>query len=94
VVNVARGGVLDEVALVEMLEDGRLGGAGLDVFAEEPLAPDDPLLHAPNTVFTPHVVSYSERSAWRLGTWTVGDAISWVKDRKLVHGSLVVEGTR
>jgi hypothetical protein len=40
------------------------------------------------------MASYSERSAWRLGTWTVADAVSWVEGRKLVHGSLVVEGTR
>lgn len=94
VVNVARGGVLDEAALVEMLHDGRLAGAGLDVFADEPLAPGDPVLSAPNTILTPHVASYSERSMWRLGTWTIGDAVSWVTDRRLVHGSIVVEGTR
>jgi D-3-phosphoglycerate dehydrogenase len=93
-VNVARGGVVDEPAMAEMLHDGRLAGAGLDVFAEEPLPPGDPLLSTPNTILSPHIASYSGRSMWRLGTWTVGDAVSWVTERKLVHGSIVVAGTR
>lgn len=93
-VNVARGGVVDEGALAEMLEDGRLGGAGLDVFDHEPLPGHSPLLSAPNTLLSPHVASYSERSMWRLGTWTIGDALSWVRRRQLVHGSIVVQGAR
>lgn len=55
VVNAARGGVLDEDALCRALEDGRLGGAALDVFADEPLPPDHPLRSAPNVVLTPHL---------------------------------------
>ena len=94
VVNVARGGVLDEVALGDMLHDGRIAGAGLDVFAQEPLPRGDPLLSAPNTIFTPHVASYSERAMWRLAHWTIADAVSWVHERRLVHGSIVVEGYR
>ena len=53
-VNTARGGLVDEAALVERLENGRLGGAGLDVFREEPLPADHPLLRAPRTVLAPH----------------------------------------
>jgi D-3-phosphoglycerate dehydrogenase len=57
-VNVSRGELVDEVALADALVAGRLGGAGLDVFAEEPLPAGHPLRRAPHTILTPHV-------AWR-----------------------------
>jgi D-3-phosphoglycerate dehydrogenase / 2-oxoglutarate reductase len=94
VVNVARGGVLDEEALADLLESGHIGGAGLDVFETEPLPPTSRLFSTPNTILTPHCASYSERSAWRLGTWSIGDALKWVTERRVVHGSVVVEGWR
>ena len=54
-VNTARGAVLDELALREALEDGRLSGAGIDVLETEPMPADCPLLGAPNCIITPHV---------------------------------------
>ena len=54
-VNVARGGVIDEAALVRVLADGHLAGAALDVFDEEPLGKDSPLREAVNLVLTPHL---------------------------------------
>ena len=62
-VNVARGPVVDEKALVEALEKGELAGALVDVFDKEPpLAPDTPLLSAPNTLLTPHVAFATKES--------------------------------
>ena len=55
-VNTSRGGIVDEPALVDALRDGRLAAAGLDVFAIEPVAADNPLLRLDNVVVTPHVI--------------------------------------
>ncbi|HLW49037.1 MAG TPA: D-2-hydroxyacid dehydrogenase [bacterium] len=55
VVNVGRGGIVDEAALADAVESGRLGGAGLDVFEEEPLPPSSPLWRLPGVIITPHV---------------------------------------
>jgi phosphoglycerate dehydrogenase-like enzyme len=53
-INIARGAVCDEEALLEALHSGHLGGAALDVFVQEPLPPDSPLWDAPNTIIAPH----------------------------------------
>ncbi len=63
-VNVGRGKLVDEPALVAELRAGRLRGAGLDVFGEEPLAPDHPLWDLPNVLVTPHVSAVS-RGFWQ-----------------------------
>lgn len=54
VINVGRGAVIDDSDLIDALEQGHIGGAGLDVFREEPLPPTSPLWQAPNMIITPH----------------------------------------
>jgi phosphoglycerate dehydrogenase-like enzyme len=60
-INVSRGALVDEDALLEALRAGRLAGAVLDVFSEEPLPPDHPLWEAPNVTISPHVSGATSR---------------------------------
>jgi len=66
IVNVARGAVVDESALVNVLESGHLGGAALDVFAEEPLSPNSPFWTMPNVLVSAHSAATSDRENERI----------------------------
>ncbi len=65
-INIARGQVVDEPALIEALRSGHLHGAALDVFAEEPLPPTSPLWDMPNVLVSPHSASTSDRENSRI----------------------------
>jgi phosphoglycerate dehydrogenase-like enzyme len=60
-INVARGSLVDEPALIVALRDERIGGAALDVFDEEPLPADSPLWNLPNVLITPHTAALTEK---------------------------------
>lgn len=68
IVNAARGGLIDEQALADALVDGRVAGAGIDVYVAEPLAADSPLRTAPNTVLTPHLGASTAEAQDKAGT--------------------------
>lgn len=88
VINVGRGALVDEPALVAALQSGRLGGAYLDVFAEEPLPEDSPLWEMPNVLVSPHSASTSDRENRRivdlfcenLRRWRAGEGLHNVLD--------------
>jgi D-3-phosphoglycerate dehydrogenase len=92
-VNVSRGGLVDEAALARALIDGRLRGAALDVYADEPLPADSPLRAAPHLLLSPHVAWYSTRAAARLARWSVEDAVGYVTGRAELHGAIATNGT-
>jgi D-3-phosphoglycerate dehydrogenase len=74
-INVSRGPVVDEAALIRALQDGHLAGAGLDVFDPEPPAPDNPLLRMTNVVVTPHVASNTDRGYWKMSQGVVDQVL-------------------
>lgn len=74
-INVARGPVIDEAALVDALRNDRIGGAALDVFDTQPLPADHPLLGFDNVVLTPHMAGITEESMARMGLGAVEESL-------------------
>ena len=79
-INVARGWLVDEPALVDALVSGKLGAAGLDVFHDEPNVPAA-LLSLDNVVLTPHIASSTEETAKAMGDCVVDNLVSWFEGR-------------
>lgn len=90
-VNTARGGIVEEEALVAALVDGRLAAAALDVYAREPLSPDSPLLTAPNLILTPHIGSASIATRARMADLAVDNLLAGLAGRPLPHCAPEVE---
>jgi phosphoglycerate dehydrogenase-like enzyme len=76
-VNVARGEVVDEPALIAALQSGRLAGAFLDVFAHEPLPAHSPLWDLPNVIVTPHSAGLSDGNAARVTRMFLDNLRRW-----------------
>lgn len=84
-VNVARGGIIDEAALAEAVGSGHLAGAALDVFAQEPLQPTSPLRDQPNITLTPHVAYLSADALEEVSTKAFSDIARLLKGQQVAH---------
>ncbi|MFB6154650.1 MAG: phosphoglycerate dehydrogenase [Haloferacaceae archaeon] len=79
-VNCARGGVVDEAALAAAVEDGVLDGAAVDVFADEPVSPDNPLLAVEDVVVTPHLGASTEAAQENVATSAADQVVAALHD--------------
>ena len=85
-INVARGEVVDQEALVSALQSGHLGGAFLDVFAHEPLPADSPLWAMPHVMVTPHAAGHSDGNENRVAQMFLDNLRSWDSGQPLRNG--------
>ena len=90
-INTSRGPLVDEQALAEALNSGRLAGAGLDVLSIEPSQPDNPLLAAENCFITPHIAWATKAARARLLGTVVENLKAFLEDRpqNVVNGPLI-----
>ena len=84
-VNVSRGEVVDEPALIEALRSGALSGAYLDVFAHEPLPPDSQLWDMPNVIVTPHTAGHSDGNEARVAALFLDNLKRWNEGQPLLN---------
>jgi D-3-phosphoglycerate dehydrogenase len=78
-INVARGAVTNEDDVLSALRSGHLGGAAIDVFAEQPLPPDHPFFALDNVILTPHLAGITEESMERMGICAVEETLRILK---------------
>ncbi len=84
-INTARGEVVDEAALAKALEEGHLAGAGIDVFAEEPVNPDNPLLKSDKVMLSPHIAGGTNESRVRMVQVTAENVLRVLRGEKPLY---------
>jgi len=85
IINVSRGAVVDEAALAKALKEKRIQGAGLDVYAEEPISAKNPLLDAPNVILTPHIAGATNESRSRIIDMTIDNVVSVLRGQEPIN---------
>lgn len=75
-INTARGALIDEAALAEALQNGKVAGAALDTFSKEPLATESPFRSLPNVITTPHLAASTDEAQFRAGTLAVAKMLA------------------
>ena len=84
-INVARGPIVDETALIEALRAGRIAGAGLDVFEQEPVDPANPLLGMDNVIVTPHALCWTDECFHAIATSGLQGVVDFSLGRRPAH---------
>jgi D-3-phosphoglycerate dehydrogenase len=84
-INTARGGIVDESALADALRDGKIAGAGIDVFSVEPLPPDYVLFNVPNVIFSSHMGGSTPEAIIRAGELATLNILNIVNGRPPVN---------
>jgi phosphoglycerate dehydrogenase-like enzyme len=80
-INTARGSLVDETALCRALNEGRLGGAAIDCYSEEPLPMDHPLRSTPNTLLIPHAGWMTQEARARMLSEPVDNIVAWTQGK-------------
>jgi D-3-phosphoglycerate dehydrogenase len=91
-INTARGGVIDESALVAALREGRIGAAGIDVFNDEPPAANHPLFGFDQVIMTPHIAGLSAECGLRMAISAVQNVLDFFAGQ--IDPTLVVNGAQ
>lgn len=85
IINCARGNIIDEAALAELVKAGHIAGAALDVFAKEPLDPASPLIGVNNILLTPHLGASTEEAEERCGLQMAEQVVKYFKDNEIIN---------
>ena len=93
-INSARGGLVDEDALVKAIQDKKIAGAALDVFSEEPLPKDHPLQKFDNVTLTPHMAARTNESAYRECVWALQGIVDYLQGNQINNARVVVPNAK
>jgi len=85
IINVSRGAIVDEAALAHALQEGRIQGAGLDVFSTEPVGPENPMLDVTNVILTPHIAGATNESRVRIIDLTIDNVVRVLRRQEPVN---------